>query len=43
MLPEQQQKAYVEFYNSARNNTILDPRTTLLLHLAAAMALGCSP
>jgi hypothetical protein len=43
MLPEQQQKAYVEFYNSARNNGILEPKTTLMLHLAAAMAQGCLP
>ena len=43
MLPEQQQKTFGEFYDSVRENTILDPKTTLLLHLAAAMALGCSP
>ncbi len=43
MLPEKQQKAFGEFYDTARGNTILDPKTTLLLHLASAMALGCSP
>jgi hypothetical protein len=43
MLPEQQQKAYGEFYDSARNNTILEPKTTLLVHIGAAMAQGCSP
>ncbi len=43
MLPEQHKKAYMEFYNSARNNTILDPKTTIMIHLGAAMALGCSP
>ena len=43
MLPERQQKAYANFYASARNNDILDPATTLMLHLAAAMALGCYP
>jgi alkylhydroperoxidase/carboxymuconolactone decarboxylase family protein YurZ len=43
MLPEKQQKAFGEFYDTARGNTILDPKTTLLLHLGAAMALGCSP
>ncbi|MBI1921024.1 MAG: carboxymuconolactone decarboxylase family protein [Geobacter sp.] len=43
MLPEKQQKRYAEFYDSARNNGILDPKTTLLVHLGAAMALGCSP
>jgi alkylhydroperoxidase/carboxymuconolactone decarboxylase family protein YurZ len=43
MLPEKQQKSFGEFYDTVRNNEILEPKTTLLLHLAAAMALGCSP
>jgi alkylhydroperoxidase/carboxymuconolactone decarboxylase family protein YurZ len=43
MLPEKQQKAFGEFYDTVRENTILEPKTTLLLHLGAAMALGCSP
>jgi hypothetical protein len=43
MLPEKQKQAYVDFYNSARHNDILDPKTTVMLHLASAMALGCSP
>ena len=43
MLPEEQKKAYTEFYNSARNNAILEPKTTLMLHLAASMAVACYP
>jgi len=43
MLPEKQQVKFKEFYDAARNNGILDPKTTLLLNLAAAMALGCTP
>jgi len=43
MLPERQQKAYTDFYDSARHNEILEPKTTLLIHLAAAMAIGCYP
>jgi alkylhydroperoxidase/carboxymuconolactone decarboxylase family protein YurZ len=43
MLPEKQQKLFGEFYDTVRHNEILEPKTTLLLHLAAAMALGCSP
>jgi hypothetical protein len=31
------------FYDSARRNEVLDERTTLMLHLASAMALGCYP
>jgi hypothetical protein len=40
---EKQQKAYTDFYDSARHNEILEPETTLLVHLAAAMAIGCYP
>ncbi len=43
MLPEKQQKAFIDFYDSARNNNILDPKMTLMIHLAAAMAVGCYP
>ena len=43
MLPEKQKEAYTEFYNSARLNEILAPKTTLMLHLASAMAMGCYP
>jgi hypothetical protein len=43
MLPKKQAKACREFYNSARNNDILDPKTTLLLHLASSMAFACYP
>jgi len=43
MLPERQAKAFEDFYDSARYNEILEPRTTLMIHLAAAMALGCYP
>lgn len=31
------------FYGSARNNEILDPKTTLMIHLASAMAVSCYP
>ena len=43
MLAKQQEKTYSDFYDSARNNEILEPKTTLLIHLAAAMAVGCYP
>jgi len=43
MLPEKQKKAYTDFYNSARYNEILNPKTTLMIHIAAAMAFGCYP
>lgn len=43
MLPETQEKAYSDFYDSARQNDILEPKTTLMVHMTAAMALGCYP
>ncbi len=43
MLPEKQKKTYREFYDSARYNETLDPKTTLLIHMASAMAIGCYP
>jgi len=43
MLPRDQEKAYRRFYNSARHNKILDAKTTLMIHLASAMAVACYP
>jgi hypothetical protein len=43
LLPRKQNKAFTEFYDSARHNDILEPKTTLMLHIAAAMAVACYP
>ena len=43
MLPKKQKKAYTDFHNSARYNEILEPKTTLMIHLATAMVLACYP
>lgn len=43
MLPPVQDKAYRAFYDAARSNDILEPKTTLLLHLAVAMSAACYP
>ncbi|HWT03322.1 MAG TPA: hypothetical protein VN256_23925 [Pyrinomonadaceae bacterium] len=43
LLPKRQKRAYAEFYRSACHNETLDPRTTLMIHLASALALGCYP
>jgi len=43
MLPEDQKRAYSAFYESARQNKIIEPKTTLMIHLATAMAVGCYP
>jgi len=36
-------EAWRAFYESARHNDVLDERTTLMLHIAASMAVGCYP
>ena len=43
MLPIEQKKTFGRFYDSARHNEILDPKTTLLIHLASSMAVACYP
>jgi SAM-dependent methyltransferase len=43
VLSERQDKAFGEFYKSARYNKTLDPKTTLLIHLATAMSTACYP
>jgi len=43
LLPEKQKETYRKFYDAARYNEILEPKTTLMLHLASAMAIGCYP
>ncbi|MFC1619825.1 hypothetical protein ACFL45_07755 [Candidatus Neomarinimicrobiota bacterium] len=43
MLTPQQQKTFTAFYDSARHNEVLDPKTTLMIHLATAMSVACYP
>lgn len=43
MKPLNQDKAYRQFYDAARNNDVLEPKVTLMVHMAAAMAVGCYP
>jgi hypothetical protein len=43
MIRGEQLQTYTDFYNSARFNDTLDPKTTVLIHLASSMALACYP
>jgi hypothetical protein len=43
MIKGKQLQTYTDFYNSARYSETLDPKTTLLIHLASAMAMACYP
>jgi len=43
MLPFEQRKAFSTFYDSVRDESVLDKTTTIMIGLAAAMAAGCEP
>jgi len=43
MLSESQNNAFKNFYNQACDNKSVDSKTTLLIQLAVAMAIGCYP
>ncbi len=43
MLTKEQNEDWESFYDSARYNEVLEERTTTMLHLATALALGCHP
>lgn len=42
-MESEQMRMFNEFRDSALRNEVLDERATVLLHLGAAMALGCEP
>jgi hypothetical protein len=43
MLPEKQKQAYEAFFESTENNGIIEPKATLMIQLAASLAIGCYP
>lgn len=43
MLSEKQHKAYCDFYDAVRDESVFDARTTVIVGLTAAMASGCDP
>jgi hypothetical protein len=43
VLSDESARAFSAFYDSAHHNEVLDRKTTLLVHLAAAMSSGCDP
>ncbi|UCD05911.1 MAG: carboxymuconolactone decarboxylase family protein [candidate division WOR-3 bacterium] len=40
-IPDVQKKKFSDFFESAKQNDVLDARTTLLIQIAAALANGC--
>ena len=43
MLPPKQHSKFCDFYDAVRDEEHLDRRTTIIVGLAAAMAIGCEP
>ena len=43
MLRKKRNMTYSNFSDSVRYNKTLEPKTTLMIHLAIAMAIGCDP
>ena len=43
MLSENQRKMFSDLNQSAQQEGILDPKTTFMIRVAAAMAFGCYP
>jgi len=43
MLPPKQHEKYCNFYDAVRDESNLDRKTTILVGLASAMAIGCEP
>jgi len=43
MLSKEQNELWDAAYDAARHNDTFDPRTTTLMHLAVALAVGCYP
>ena len=43
MLPPEQKERYEAFFAATEDNTVLGPKTTVMIQLAASMVAGCAP
>jgi AhpD family alkylhydroperoxidase len=43
MIPQHLKKSFVDFHDTIIANEILDSKTTFMIELGAAMAVGCYP
>ena len=43
MLPPEQKKRWEAFFAATEDGTVLGPKTTVMIQLAAAMVAGCHP
>lgn len=43
MIPENLKKSFIDFHKSIISNDIIDSKTTFMIEMGAAMAVGCYP
>ncbi len=43
MMPMQVNQRFADFRNAVVNSGIIDPKTTFMIQMGAAMAVGCYP
>jgi alkylhydroperoxidase/carboxymuconolactone decarboxylase family protein YurZ len=43
MLPENLKKSFIDFHDTIIANEVIDPKTTFMIEMGAAMAVGCYP
>jgi len=43
MMPKQVSQSFADFRNAVVDNAIIDPKTTCMIQMGAAMAIGCYP
>ncbi|HIJ76570.1 MAG TPA: carboxymuconolactone decarboxylase family protein [Deltaproteobacteria bacterium] len=43
MMPKQVNQSFAGFRNAVVDNGIIDPKTTFMIQMGAAMAVGCYP
>ncbi len=43
MMPKQVNQGFADFRTAVVNNGIIDPKTTFMIQMGAAMAVGCYP
>ncbi|MGD9244972.1 MAG: carboxymuconolactone decarboxylase family protein [Desulfobacterales bacterium] len=43
MIPQHLKTKFIDFHNTMIDNETLDPKTTFMIELGAAMAVGCYP
>jgi alkylhydroperoxidase/carboxymuconolactone decarboxylase family protein YurZ len=43
MMPKHLKKSFADFHKAVVDNGIIDPKTTFMIQMGAAMAVGCYP